>query len=278
MGYIYKITNNLNHKSYIGKTTYTIDHRFKQHINNAKTREDLAHLPLYMAMNKYGIDNFSIEEVEQVSDNDLLSQREIYYIEKYDTYLNGYNATKGGDGALLYDYDEIWKLWDEEKLSIKQIADKIGCNDFTVRSCLTSHNVPTEERIERGANDGNSKTKQQVLQIDPETQQIINTYNSIAEASKKVGCDSSRISKVCRGKGKTCGGYIWQYLGEPETKRDFSKKAVLQIDLKTGEVLNTYPSISEAARAVSGDSSYISKVCRGVQKSSKGFGWKFSPA
>ena len=59
MGYIYKITNTVNGKSYVGKTEKTIQERWKGHLNNIKKYKDK--LPLYRALDKYGKENFIIE-------------------------------------------------------------------------------------------------------------------------------------------------------------------------------------------------------------------------
>ena len=56
MGFIYKITNNINQKSYIGKTERSIEVRYKEHLRH----RNYLNLPLYKAFNKYGIENFSI--------------------------------------------------------------------------------------------------------------------------------------------------------------------------------------------------------------------------
>lgn len=61
-------------------------------------------------MNKYGIENFKVECLEEV-DNDILSDREIYWIHELQSYKDGYNATKGGDGKIIYDYKEIVELY-----------------------------------------------------------------------------------------------------------------------------------------------------------------------
>lgn len=95
MGYIYKITNQINGKMYIGKTEKTIEERWKQHIKKA---QQFTNRYLYDAMNHYGYDNFIIEVVEEC-DNKLLDEKEIYYINFFDTYNNGYNMTLGGDGG-----------------------------------------------------------------------------------------------------------------------------------------------------------------------------------
>ena len=58
MGYIYKITNLINNKLYIGQTKKTIEERFKAHIKVARQHKNRY---LYDAMNKYGYENFKIE-------------------------------------------------------------------------------------------------------------------------------------------------------------------------------------------------------------------------
>lgn len=274
MPYIYKIQNIINHKLYIGKTLYTIQRRWKQHQNNSK-KEYLKHIPLYAAIRKYGLENFTISIVEEVHDPKILSDRQQFWIEQYNTYFNGYNATKGGDGFLLYDHNKIWNLW-EDGFSIKQISKKIGCNDYVVRSVLDNHNISTEERQKRGYVDGSSTAKQPVEQFDLNTGQVIQQFSSLSEAARSINGDSSCISKACKGKYNSHKGYGWRYKGQPLNKKDFSKRSVNQIDLKTGAILNTYTSLSQAAKAINGDASYLSKVCRGVQKSSHGYGWQYA--
>ena len=123
-GIIYKITNKVNGKSYIGQTRYTIEFRWKQH----QHKNDNTYF--HNAIHKYGIENFSIEILEKCNIEDLNS-REIFYIAKYDTFKNGYNLTIGGDGnrKLLLDdsYSEIKELLDlpgvEEVFYLKHEVD-----------------------------------------------------------------------------------------------------------------------------------------------------------
>ena len=70
----------------------------------------MKHLSMYHDMLEYGVENFVVTCVEIVDDATLLSEREQYWREYYDTFNNGYNATLGGDGSFLYDYDEIWGI------------------------------------------------------------------------------------------------------------------------------------------------------------------------
>lgn len=87
---IYKITNKVNQKIYIGKTTKSAEERFQKHIYNSKGGKT----HLYRAMRKYGVENFIIEEIEQCDSN--IDDRECYWISKLNPH---YNMTKGGDGG-----------------------------------------------------------------------------------------------------------------------------------------------------------------------------------
>ena len=94
IGRIYKIKNNLNGKEYIGQTVYPLSYRFTNHISDAKNGRGYA---IAAAIRKYGKENFSIELIEECSE-ELLNDLEIKYIKQYNTYTpNGYNLTHGGD-------------------------------------------------------------------------------------------------------------------------------------------------------------------------------------
>ena len=109
MAYIYKITNDINNKVYIGKTEFSIEKRFKEHCQDA-FRDRNEKRPLYSAMRKYGIEHFHIELIEET---DNPEEREIYWIEALKTFKLGYNATKGGDGRKYIDYDLIISTYKE---------------------------------------------------------------------------------------------------------------------------------------------------------------------
>lgn len=95
--------------------------------------------PLYRAFKKYGIDNFKISILEQCS-LELLSEKEANWIEELNTYKHGYNATLGGDGTLLYDYEEIIEVY-KEGGTIKEAAETIGCSADTVSRVLKANNI-----------------------------------------------------------------------------------------------------------------------------------------
>ena len=87
---IYKVTNKINGKVYIGQSV-DIGRRWRQHM----TAEDDSYF--HKAIQKYGVENFEWEVIEQCKKKDL-DEREIYWIEYYDSFNKGYNCTKGGGG------------------------------------------------------------------------------------------------------------------------------------------------------------------------------------
>lgn len=140
MGYIYKITNTINNKIYIGQTIKTVEKRFQQHKNNSN-KPYFSQIVLYKAFNKYGINNFICEEIEQV-ENILLDEREKYWINYYDSYFNGYNSTLGGRTVQLYnwDIDDIIEKYQELK-SARKVALEFGCDHSTVDRILNENHI-----------------------------------------------------------------------------------------------------------------------------------------
>lgn len=97
---IYKITNLINNKSYIGKSS-DISSRWEYHKERYCDDKDW-NKSLYSAFRKYGLNNFSFEIVEEMSEeyyNKFSNNREEYWILYYDTLIEGYNETSGGDGG-----------------------------------------------------------------------------------------------------------------------------------------------------------------------------------
>jgi group I intron endonuclease len=93
---IYKITNSINNKSYIGYTKHSLNTRWEQHVSSAlKTPSNRK---FYNAINKYGIDIWNREILLEVSNASTAKEKEIELIQQFNTYESGYNSTKGGDG------------------------------------------------------------------------------------------------------------------------------------------------------------------------------------
>ena len=140
MGYIYKITNLINQKVYIGQTVKTIQKRYTQHKNNSN-KQYFSQIALYKAFNKYGIENFICEEIEEIPNN-LLDEREKYWIEYYNSYFDGYNSTLGGRATQLYnwDIDDIIESYQELK-SARAVAKKFNCDHSSIDRILNENGV-----------------------------------------------------------------------------------------------------------------------------------------
>lgn len=206
MAYIYVITNKINGKQYVGQTTYSIEKRFKEHKKqqNAPTRKKF---PLYSAFRKYGFENFIVSKLEECSEDEL-DDREKFWINKLDTYYHGYNATFGGGGVHKYDKQKIIDTLYKTK-SVKETSKIVGCSIATIGDIISSNELDI---------DFPNKSKP-VSQFDKTTGEKLNSFASYREAARYL-CDNNyvkeikdtqcHISQVCRGKRKTCGGFVWK--------------------------------------------------------------------
>ena len=112
---IYKATNTINQKSYVGKTENTFDKRKSDHLTDAKRDKGFA---FHSAIRKYGEENFVWEIVEDnITDDAVLNQKEEYYILLYESFgPRGYNMTKGGEGQKGWvPSEETRAKWSEQR-------------------------------------------------------------------------------------------------------------------------------------------------------------------
>ncbi|MBQ1271702.1 MAG: GIY-YIG nuclease family protein [Clostridia bacterium] len=205
MPYIYKITNVINDKVYVGKTLDTIEKRWKEHCRDYK-KERCEKRPLYDAMTKYGIENFKISLLEEVSESEI-NEKEIYWIETLGSFKYGYNATKGGDGKHYADYDLIYHLFNEGKnnLEIQKLTNYDGA---TIKKALELKNISDEQRKQRGREVINHS----IIMIDKDTDEELKIFPSLKEAYAFLNKQhSGHIASVCKGQRKTAYGYKWRY-------------------------------------------------------------------
>ena len=129
---IYKITNKINGKTYIGQSV-NIERRFSEHKVSSHNPKSLIH----KALNKYGIENFEFSIVDECEENQL-DEKEIFYIKQYNTSApNGYNVQFGGNDTHVVPTDDvkmIQQLLLDKKCnaSLKQIAEDFGCSVRTI--------------------------------------------------------------------------------------------------------------------------------------------------
>lgn len=141
-GFIYKITNTINSKSYIGQTIQNVKERFYQHCAT-KCSKAVSNMAIHRAIKKYGKSNFTVEVIEEI-DSANLNDRERYWIKYYNSYNNGYNSTKGGqDGCKPFkdlDVESIIKEYNTGK-SLRTLGTIFKIDKQTIKDLLIRHNV-----------------------------------------------------------------------------------------------------------------------------------------
>lgn len=188
-GFIYKITNKVNGKSYIGQTRYTVEFRWRQH----QHKKDNTHF--HCAIAKYGAENFTVETLEEC-DLAEMDSREIFYIAKFDTYNNGYNSSTGGDGMkghsrVLTDdkYDEIKGLY-LSGFSSNKIADLYHVDKATIQKLLKAMGV---------------KLRSNKLNINrQEFEELVRDYKtgySLKQLAKRYDCSAVGLKEYLERKG-----------------------------------------------------------------------------
>jgi len=216
MGYIYCITNTINNKKYIGKTLKSVEERWKEHLIDYK-RIKCEKRALYDAMNKYGVENFECETIGEFPD-DILEDKEKFFIEKINTYHYGYNLTIGGDGKQLYDYDKIIEYYVNNDVTIIETSVKFNCCVDTVRTILRKYNIKIRPQYYKYF--GNCNMPKRISCFD-KGGNYIKTFESTSDAGRWIfengKCKELRSgvrSHICdcaNGKSHTAYGYKWKY-------------------------------------------------------------------
>ena len=251
---IYKITNLLNNKCYIGQTN-DIKRRFQQHRRMANDNDGTAKT-LYAAMKKYGIENFSFEILEQDIEN--YDEREEYWINYYNSHEDGYNLTPGGSAPPILkglnnpntahtsqQVELVKKLLEETELSAELIGNIINYDPtailrinlgimwreegrhYPIRLTLSkqfNHDraldiindlLNTKMTQKEIANKyGVSRSTVTMINIGQNNHQPIREFVNATEAADFAKVSRSAIQLCCSGSTKSSGGYFWKYKDE----------------------------------------------------------------
>lgn len=244
---IYKTTNLINGKNYIGQhKTEKPDDRYLGSGSALKA-----------AIKKYGKENFK-KEILLVTTEETVNQDEIRIIKEYKEKGEAqYNIAGGGQGCsnpFLY-------LSEEEKQKIKQKQSKARKGKKS-GSYGKTWKVKTKNKTVNIKNTFNRK----VICLDDNKE-----FESASEAGRFYNIDSSSISKVCKGKRKKVNGLRFAYVGEADNVFEREKKKVICLDDN-----KEFESIKEAAKFYDLDNSSISKVCKGKKYSVKGLRFQYA--
>ena len=161
-------------------------------------------------MKKYGVEHFHVSLLEKT---DNPNEREIYWIEKKQSFKNGYNATIGGDGKRYLDYDLICATY-EQVHNKTEVARILNCSPDSVGKILKERNIDiTPSSL-------NQKSKI-VNQYNKNTKEYIQSFSGLREAARvlidagittsRVEGVSSHIREAANGKRKSAYGFIWKF-------------------------------------------------------------------
>lgn len=162
----------------------------------------------------------------------------------------------------------------ENKPYVNHINGNRSDNNITNLEWVTpSEN--TQHAVDTGLM--NNGRKKAVIQYNLNGDRMA-TFESASEAARQTGGSQSKITMCCRRQRESANDYQWRYFDDIQDVQKIEKKfitgkQVAQCD-EEGKVLNIYPSFKEAARAVNGTSSAISRVCSGTNIRHKGYKWK----
>lgn len=264
---IYKITNKLTNDCYIGLSV-DIEKRWQRHKWAYKQPKNNTHL--YLAMRKYGIENFSFEVIEQCHKEEL-QDREIYWINYYDSYNHGYNMTPGGEcGAEpIYDYDLIVDYWNQG-YGIKTIADFLECSCSTVTQVLKKTNNYIKEEVSKRQH---IQCSIPVYQYDLQGK-YIQTFNSFHQAAQQVNGQVHVIRKCCDKQFKTAYNYIWRLYKQPQLDLIIELGTINCYDL-AGNYLTSFISMAEAEKITGVPLGSISMACRHLAHRGGKFQWRY---
>lgn len=212
-GIIYMAKNVGTDEIYIGSTTKNLEERIQDHVSKAKNNNGGK---FQEAISTYGVDAFIWEQIDTASTTDELAQKEIKYIEEFNSFEDGYNSDKGGGfkktvyqynietGELVNSYDGLVSAANAVNASKKSISN--SCLNYckTCKGYIWSYSDTLDVNLNL---DLRIKTVNQIS-LDGD---IVACYNSASEASRKTGISKTCITRCCREEREQSGGFLWKY-------------------------------------------------------------------
>jgi group I intron endonuclease len=188
---VYRITNILNRKCYIGITSRRMCDRWEEHVANSRGKRK-RHSKLYDAIAKYGAASFRKEIIDSTDNEDAVRALEVRYIAEHNSFEAGYNSNPGGNGFLHFP-DHIRKKISEAqkgrvnsastraKMSLAKIGDKRCAAHFG-------------DHTKKGA--GNPRAKSYLIQFPDGTQRIVTGLRAFGRENNITTCKLIKNGKT----------------------------------------------------------------------------------
>jgi group I intron endonuclease len=292
---VYKITNAVNSKIYIG-SSIDVERRITQHKTDLRACK---HCNRYLqsSWSKHGEDNFLFEVIEEcLGEKDALMAREQHYLDTLLSYKSdtGYNirpvaatnlgvklsaetcakiaACKRGRTASVETRAKMSAAHKGRKQTLAQMEA------LKKRNAGNTWNIGRKMSEEQYANHLSTHAiyRKPVVQMTLALE-IVAEYSSAKEAIKALNNGRPNIQGACQ-KGSTSAGYYWRYKDDEDWKPAYSEPLsthckVQQYTLQ-GELIATWDSLMDAVRNTGIKKGGISQCCTGKYKQANGFIWK----
>lgn len=286
--YIYKATNKINGKCYIGKTV-NFKQRVWQHLRCYEKEDCVFH----RALQKHGKENFSWDIICNIDDEAEADKLEKRYIQEYNSHVpNGYNENKGGTGGhnsrsivCLHINGKYVKRYDSAAQAEREDgfcnSDVLLCCKNKLRQCKNYMFMFEDDYLKFGAKkyikpEANGTRK--IIQCDMDGN-FLNEYKSVQEAAKKTDSNRTTISGVLTGTYKSANGFIFVYK-ENFPIKDISKyrkrkkgKRIAQVDVKSEKIIQVFDRISDAGKELGVNYKNIHKVIDMPGRTACGYKW-----
>lgn len=184
---IYRILCTENNKSYIGSTWKSFKSRWKQHLQKLNNNKHHSK-ELQNAWNKYGSDFFSCEILEVVEDEDILLEREAFFIEKYDSYNNGYNENPNPSRLPMLNQNSCEKSSETHRRLWEELKSSMTPEEFEI--------YKEEYANKRGFSNGREPWNKGIKMSEEQTANMRKPKkNGVSKAMKEVHIKNSQLTK-----------------------------------------------------------------------------------
>lgn len=207
---VYKITNKVNGKIYIGVTKCSLSKRWNEHKSKAKSGK--SHLSKAIA--KYGQNNFCIELIKECSNEDEMYKLEVSLIKELSSNnpVFGYNNSSGGEKSSLgrTASDETKRKLSEYQRSRIRKPHSVGSR---INMSLSAKGRDMSELIKKSVAKRRGKPSHNAIIVEKYARsgELVETFNSMSEAAKSVFGVACALSAIKRGRLKTYKNFIWKF-------------------------------------------------------------------
>ena len=276
---VYKITNMINNKVYIGQTTVDVQRRWSNHKCQSKSNHCFL---LKKAIKKYGEENFKVETIYKASTIEELNKAECNFISLYNSNKVGYNIHEGGRNRKMAESTKRklsegrkgkkLSLEHRKKLSEAHKGKKIP---YEIRKKMS---IIRKKKVEEGFNIDMSFLHKPIVQLSLDGV-FIRRFSSSNEAFMSLGKKvTGNISEVLNGNRKNAFNSLWLF--EKDYKAGNYKHRLIklynvgQFDMK-GNKMGEYKNVKEASLASGVNPRYIRRVLNKKRSSSRGYVWRY---